>query len=195
MGGQAEYEIVGNEVKPITGRLQPSGTLQDAEIRIRELDGLARQIAVTTKEKMAAALDAAFWCGQWLTFAKSKMSHGQWLPWLQRLGVKHEHARRYMALANSTDRSNLISSSRNLTHAMELAGVRKPEPRKPDASQQGKTRMPDTIERIAMDFARWKAADFDQRIDTASDALLCLWERELKPMAKAYEQVKARLKT
>ena len=187
MDREAAVEIVGYE-KP-----SALASLDDAAQRIRELDQQARTIAVTAKDRMAAALDAAFWCGQWLTFAKSKMSHGQWLPWLDGVGLKQRNANNYMRLSsNQHDRANLLTSSRNLTHAMELAGVRKPEPTRRDDEHKA-TRLPDTIERIALDFARWKAADFDKRIDTASDALLCAWERELKPMAQAYEQVRARL--
>jgi hypothetical protein len=143
---------------------------------------------------MAAALEAAFWCGQWLTFAKSKVSHGQWLPWLQGVGIAQPQASRYMRLTNNADRHTLLLSSRNLTHAMELAGVRRPEPSKAEHIGQGKTRLPDTIERITIDFLRWKSNDFDKRIDGASDDLLCVWERELKPMAEVYQQVVERLK-
>lgn len=187
MDREATVEVVRHE-KP-----SALATLDDAAQRIRELDQQARNIAVTAKDRMEAALDAAFWCGQWLTFAKSKVAHGQWLPWLQELGVSKQSASNYMRLASNVhDRGHLLMSARNLTHAMELAGVRKPEPTRRDDDHKT-TRLPDTIERIALDFARWKASDFDKRIDTASDALLCAWERELKPMAKAYEQVKARL--
>jgi hypothetical protein len=194
MVGQAEYEIVGNEVRASAGQLQPQGTLEEAANKVRELDKTARAIAFTAKDRMSAALDAAFWCGQWLCYAKSKLSHGQWLPWLDGVGIQQRTAHRYMGLAsNKTDRSNLLLSARNLTHAMELAGVRRPEPTKADTSGQGKARLPDTIERIALDFARWKVNDFDKRIEGASDALLCAWERELKPMAQAYEHVKRRL--
>jgi hypothetical protein len=143
---------------------------------------------------MRGALDAALACGQWLTFAKSKLPHGQWLPWLAQVGVSHASASQYMRLAsNCYDRSNLLNA-RNVTHAMELAGVRKPEPTKPTAHQQtGKTRLPDTLETVHAAFMRWVAQGFDERLDDANDALLCDWEAMLRPMHQAYEQVKARL--
>ena len=161
--------------------------------RIIELDAEARTIALSAKTNTVAALEKACECGVWLTYAKSKLKHGEWLPWLQDIGIAGRTASQYMALSKRHDRADLLSA-RNLTHAMELAGVRKPEPQRIDGTQSGKVRLPDTLETINASFARWLSQGFDERLDNASDALLCQWEALLRPMAQTYERVKARLK-
>lgn len=200
MAGSVEVEITGHAIRMGAGQSSiattPSGTLEEAAQRIRELDQRARTIAVSAKDKMEAALDAAFWCGQWLTYAKSKVAHGQWLPWLETVGIQQRTAHRYMSLANQTDRSNLMLSARNLTHAMELAGVRKPESHKTDESERHTAkRVPETLESISLQFNRWKKAQFEPCLADANDELLCIWEAKLKPMHKAYLAVCEKLRS
>ena len=197
MERQAEYVVKCDALGTSAGFVQPqaTSTVEQAAQQVIDLDSRARKIAYGETQQMRGALDAALACGQWLMFAKDKLPHGQWLPWLDQVGLNQRTAHRYMGLAsNQTGRSNLLSA-RNLTHAMELAGVRKPEPTKPTAHQQtGKTRLPDTLETVHAAFMRWVAQGFDERLDDANDALLCDWEAMLRPMHQTYERVKARLK-
>lgn len=194
MERQAQDEVVSNEIGTIPRRLQPAGTVEEAAKRIIELDAEARTIALSAKTNTIAALEKACECGVWLGYAKSKLKHGEWLPWLHDLGISKMTASRYMRLAEANVTGGLLLTSRNVTHAMELAGVRKPEPQRIDDTKSGKVRLPDTLETINASFARWLSQGFDERLDNASDALLCQWEALLRPMAQTYERVKARLK-
>lgn len=196
MERQAVYEIKRDEIATSPGQLPPtpSGSIEEAAQRIIELDARARSIACDAKTNTQAALEKAYECGLWLCYAKGKVRHGDWLPWLSQLGVSKHTSARYMKLAESNVADRLLLNARNLTHAMELAGVRKPEPAKPTTDTSTKTRLPDTIEAIALDFARWKRNDFDKRIDAASDTLLLAWYQQLKPMAEAFKVVEARLR-
>ena len=182
------------EVTSGTGQLQPQGSIEEAGKRIIELDAEAHGIALTASGQMRRAIEVAMECGQWLVYAKSKQPHGAWLPWLQSIGLAQQQASKYMRLAsNHADRRSLLCA-RNITHAMELAGVRKPEPTRTDGTSEGKARLPDTIEAIAADFARWRKVDFDVRLVTANDALLLAWHDALKPMAEAFRKVEDRLR-
>jgi len=182
------------EVTSGTGQLQPQGSIEEAGKRIIELDAKARSIAYNASGQMRQALEVAYECGQWLCYARSKSSHGSWLPWLQTLGINRHTAHKYMTLASNVDSRKHLLSARNITHAMELAGVRKPEPTRTDGTSEGKARLPDTIEAIAADFARWRKVDFDVRLVTANDALLLAWHDALKPMAEAFRKVEDRLR-
>ena len=199
MVGQAGNKIEVYEVASGKGYLQPqpTSTVEQAAEQVIDLDSRARKIAYGATQQMRGALDAALACGQWLMFAKGKLPHGQWLPWLQTVGVNDRTAQRYMGLASNTTRMSDLISARNVTHAMQLAGVIK-EPKessKPSAhDKSGKTRLPDTLESVNSAFMRWQAQGFDERLEGASDALLCEWEALLRPMAQTYERVKARLK-
>ena len=197
MERQAEYVVECNALGTGAGFLQPTtaSTVEQAAEQVIELDSQARKIAYGATQQMRGALDAALACGQWLTFAKAKLPHGQWLPWLAQVGVSQQSSSNYMRLASNYHGRGDLLSARNVTHAMELAGVRKPEPTKPTAHQQtGKTRLPDTLETVHAAFMRWVAQGFDERLDDANDALLCDWEAMLRPMHQTYERVKARLK-
>jgi hypothetical protein len=200
MVGQAGNKIEVYEVASGKGYLQPqpTSTVEQAAEQVIDLDSRARKIAYGATQQMRGALDAALACGQWLMFAKGKLPHGQWLPWLASVGVSQPSAWRYVKLAENYSERNSLLSATNVTHAMELAGIRKPkEPTegKPSAhDKSGKTRLPDTLESVNAAFMRWQAQGFDERLEGASDALLCEWEALLRPMAQTYERVKARLK-
>lgn len=196
MERQAQYAVKTNEVGTVTRHISssPKGSIEEAAKHIIDLDAQARNIALNAKERTQAALEVAYECGLWLNYAKTKMPHGSWLPWLQGLGVQPRQAQRYIGLTNTTDRSHLLTA-RNVTHAMELAGIRKPEPTKADPDDTTtKTRLPETIETITLSFKRWKAIDFDKRFDKANDALLLAWHDALKPMADAFAQVREALR-
>ena len=60
--------------------------------KIKELHAIACQSAV-------AAIVAAADCGALLATVKSKADHGQWLPFLDSVGISSETARRYIAVA------------------------------------------------------------------------------------------------
>ena len=197
MERQAEYVVKCDALGTSAGFVQPqaTSTLQQAAEQVIDLDSRARRIALGASRQIADALDAAMVCGQWLLFAKEKAGHGNWYPWLESVGITHQTAGRYMNLANRASKRDLINA-KSVTDAMRLAGVIK-EPAdkgKPSVHDQaGKTRLPDTLETVNAAFMRWLANDIDERMENANDALLCQWEKLLRPMHQTYEQVKSRL--
>ena len=84
-------------------------------------------------------------------------------------------------------------SSRNLTHAMELAGVRKTE-RTDDIKVDGsKLRGVEHIEAIAQSFLRWRHSQFDVQFDEAPVGLLRRWRDDMRPMVDCYTAIVDRL--
>ena len=197
MGRQIEHQVGQHEVARVEGHLpsNPSGTIEEVGQRIIALNAEARSIAVGAREQTQAALEKAFECGQWLAYAKDTLGHGKWLPWLETLGINRRTASNYIGLSNGYDRSHLLECSRNLTHAMQLAGVRGPEPTKADPEDQStKTRLPESLDAIAVSFKRWQQTQLNPNISNATDALLLKWEAALRPMHLSYKAVEERLR-
>ena len=98
MERQATYTIRSNEVTTSAGQVQPTGTIEEAGRKIIQLDADARKYALGARRGIEESLALANECGQWLLYAKSKLRHGDWMPWLMELGVKQSTANKYMAL-------------------------------------------------------------------------------------------------
>lgn len=67
-------------------------------------------------------------------------------------------------------------------------------PTEQPADPTTKTRNPDSLDAIAVQFKRWKVSEYDRRAASASDDLLVAWFNALRPMAQAFHEVEARLK-
>jgi hypothetical protein len=67
-------------------------TLEELAARIRD----AHQLVGVHQRK---SLEAAIEVGELLNRAKAKLQHGQWLPWLERLGIPNSTAALYMRFA------------------------------------------------------------------------------------------------
>ena len=53
-----------------------------------------------------ARIEAAIETGGYLMMAKDKLQHGDWLPWLERVGINERTARRRLALAEIASKSD-----------------------------------------------------------------------------------------
>lgn len=70
-------------------------------VRSNSLAELAAKIRAEHKAVTAAlstAVEHALQAGAYLTEAKDKLQHGQWLPWLERCGISRRTAQLYMQL-------------------------------------------------------------------------------------------------
>jgi hypothetical protein len=92
-----------NENSPIPTGIQPlSNSLTDLAERIR-----ATVLASSAAEM--TAIKKAIEAGSLLIEAKGCCRHGDWLPFLQRAGMRERNAQRYMKLAKSGLKSDTVS--------------------------------------------------------------------------------------
>lgn len=196
MGRPVEYTLEPTQVRKSEGHLPqtPSGGIEETDKRLIKLNQEAADLALGVRRSGEQWASKAFEFGLWLTYAKQQSGHGNWLSRLQRLGISQQAANNYMRLSNHHARGDLLTAS-NVTKAMELAGVRKPETTKADAGDQStKARLPESLDAIAISFKRWQQTQLNPNIGNATDAMLLTWEAALRPMHLAYEAVSERLR-
>lgn len=197
MGRQAKAAGNRDEVRSGTGLIQPQaqGSIEQVAANIRTLVAKAKAAASSATEQMALALTTTAEAGDYLKLAQRGVHRSQWDQWLQGVGLNHQEASRYMRLADHPNRVDFRAAPRLLSHALELAGIaEQATSTKPGEAEAGKTRLPESLDAIAVCFKRWRTLDFSKRIHTAPDDLLIAWYEGLKPMAEAFRQVELRLK-
>lgn len=175
--------------------LMPMGSIEDAKRKIVQLDASAKAIALDAAGNLRHALEAAYDCGLWLNFAKTKVNPTEWLQWLHDTGVDKHRADAYIRMSKRNTRTNLLSSQ-NARQQMELVGFCQTATTRVNTPvDKTKTvHLPESLDAIGITFKRWKVSQFDPRIATADDTLLLRWEEVLKPMRDVYSEVEARLR-
>ena len=95
-----------------------SNSLPAIADRIHDLVAESDSAALTSIEK---AMDA----GRLLVEAKSACRHGEWLPFVERSGMKERRARQYMQLAQSGLESATVADLGGIRGALEFLAKRK----------------------------------------------------------------------
>jgi len=118
-------------IAPASDLGQIERELQREIIAMQDADR-AESAAVERVEKTAdAARRQRIVVGQRLVEAKRAVKHGQWLPWLAKIGIGEDSARRWMALAGFME-SRTSESVRDMpAPTLAAAGIDK-RPRKRD---------------------------------------------------------------
>ena len=99
---------------------RPNTGLDDLAIRIKSAHQAVREAA---KAIVARAIDA----GLALNDARSKLPHGEWLPWLKdNCGLSERTAYNYMLIANNRTK---FAIDANLTLTQALRQLREEEPK------------------------------------------------------------------
>lgn len=94
-----------------------SNTLSDRAETVRQLIAESDAAAVTSIEKALAA-------GHELVAAKAECRHGEWLPFLERAGLKARKAQQYMQLAESGLKSATVAHLGGIRGALEFLAKR-----------------------------------------------------------------------
>jgi hypothetical protein len=92
------------------------------EVPIETLAEMAAEKAALVEQHGRKTVQAAIDCGRYLTEIKSRLGHGQWLPWLEE-NWKHSDkwATQFMRLANQNCSSNLAEAS-SINEALRMIG-------------------------------------------------------------------------
>ena len=83
--------------------------------------------------KAVEAVQHATNCGLMLLQVKARLSHGEWLPWLDaemdsgRLAVGLRQVQRYTKLASNTTRESFLLEAPSIRAALELLSDREPD--------------------------------------------------------------------
>lgn len=118
---------------------QLAGDIARAHVALQDID---RAIEGTEKKMTALREEQTkrrVTIGRLLIEAKQSIKHGGWLPYLEKLGIGEDSARRWMALAGfvETTKSSTDEDVRDLAPTLADAGIDK-RPRKRAAAQNAK---------------------------------------------------------
>jgi hypothetical protein len=103
------------------------------EVPIETLAEMAAEKAALVEQHGRKTVQAAIDCGRYLTEIKSRLGHGQWLPWLEEnWAYSQVHANRFMTLAanytsgfNLDDAESVNDGLRMIAEAKEAAGTKR----------------------------------------------------------------------
>ncbi|PBB20563.1 DUF3102 domain-containing protein [Mesorhizobium sp. WSM4313] len=93
--------------------------------RIPVLAAEIKRAAVVMKGAERTAADAAIVAGRLLIEAKTLVDHGQWLPFLKETGLHERAAQRFMSLAASNLKSDMVSFLGGINPALRFLALRK----------------------------------------------------------------------
>lgn len=94
------------------------------EVPIETLAEMAAEKAALVEQHGRKTVQAAIDCGRYLTEIKSRLGHGEWLPWLEENWPQSQsRAYQYMKLANFHNCTNLdLAECANVHSALKLIG-------------------------------------------------------------------------
>ena len=136
---QFDKRVIGMENENTIFTTETSSTELDIASRINALHEKAEALSKLAKDKAQEAIKVAIECGKLLVEQKSKMNHGDWLPWVENnCDFSQRTSYRYIKLFESvaklsTQDSNLPPVANFETAGNEDSSTSNEEPSKNDA--------------------------------------------------------------
>lgn len=171
--------------------LQPLDlSLADLVARLRKRESEIDDTAILAVEYSVMAIRHVFEQGDDLLLCKSKVKHGDWLPWLESNFEKDvRRAQEYMKLAinvPNTMRAAYLTNAKSIRNAFELAGILPPIPLKEIENGQNIS-IPQEIQWLN------RIAEFYSKHEPTFEEMLPMQRVELKaklrPVVKIYERL------
>jgi hypothetical protein len=84
---------------------------------------MAAEKAALVEQHGRKTVQAAIDCGRYLTEIKSRLAHGEWLPWLEEnFPHAQQHANRYMVIAANYTRVSNLEEASSIREALRMIG-------------------------------------------------------------------------
>jgi hypothetical protein len=84
---------------------------------------MAAEKAALVEQHGRKTVQAAMDCGRYLTEIKSRLAHGEWLPWLEEnFPHAQQHANRYMVIAANYTRVSNLEEASSIREALRMIG-------------------------------------------------------------------------
>ncbi len=91
----------------------------------------ARDAHAEVRRQMAGALRSAVAAGEALLEARAQLRHGEWLPWLEAVGIPRRTASRYTRLASEWATLAHLPDEATVTEALDVLAGKRAQKRKP----------------------------------------------------------------